>query len=379
MASTNALSRRGFGRLLGLGVAAAGLRPGHAARALSTKPRAASGVVRLSSNENPYGPSPAALQAVRDAFSLAWRYPDEAADELIADLAKLHGLPAESFLLGAGSSEILKLAASAFSDATRKVVMADPSFEAIGQHARVCGAEVVKVPLDAAFAHDLEAMAAVPSAGLIYVCNPNNPTASLTPKAKLRAFLGAAPAQVTVLVDEAYHHYIEDPEYESVAPLIKAHPNLIVSRTFSKIYGMAGLRLGYAIAQPATIKRLAEQGAFDSVNILALAAARASLVDPAHTAQGKQRNAATRAQAVADVRALGLAVIPSHANFFMIAVKKPVAPIIAALQGKGVQVGRLFPALPMHLRVTVGTPEQMQRFIEAFAATMAFSRRDRPD
>jgi histidinol-phosphate aminotransferase len=371
MANRNALSRRSFGRLLGLGVAGATLRPADAARALSKRPRAATGVVRLSSNENPYGPSPAALQAVHDAFSLAWRYPDEASDALIADLAKDHGLPPECFLLGAGSSEILKLAACAFSDASRRVVLADPSFEAIGHHARVSGAEAVKVPLDADFAHDLGAMAAVPSAGLVYVCNPNNPTASLTPKAKLRAFLAAAPAQTTVLVDEAYHHYVESSDYESVAPLIKAHQNLIVARTFSKIYGMAGLRLGYAIAQPATIKRLAEQGAFDSVNVLALAAARASLFDAAHVAQGKQRNATTRAQAVADVRALGLEVIPSHANFFMIAAKKPVLPIIAALADKGVQAGRVFPALPTHLRVTVGTPEQMRRFIEAFSATLA--------
>jgi histidinol-phosphate aminotransferase len=362
------ISRRGFGRLLGLGVAAAGIRPAEAARALSGKPRSASGVVRLSANENPYGPSPAALQAAREALSLAWRYPDEAADDLIAELSKQHGLPAECFLIGAGSSEILKLACSAFG---RKVVMADPTFEAVAHHARARGADLVKVLLDRSFAHDLPAMAAVPGAGLVYVCNPNNPTASLTPKAKLRAFVEAAPAETAVLVDEAYHHYVESPDYESLAALTAAHPNLIVARTFSKIHGMAGLRIGYAIAQPVTIRRLSEQGAFDSVNVVAILAARASLLDAGYTLQGKQRNAATRERAIAQVRSHGLEVIPSQANFFMIQTGKPVEPIIKGLRARGVQVGRPFPALPTHLRVTVGTPEQMQRFADAFSAALA--------
>jgi histidinol-phosphate aminotransferase len=353
-------SRRNFGRFMGLGAVAAGVRP-----ALAAKP-IAGGAVRLSANENPYGPSPAALQAIRDAFPLAWRYPDEAADQLIAILAKQHGLPAGCFLLGAGSSEILRLAASAFG--TRKVVLADPTFESIGYHAGILGAEVVKVPLDATHAHDLAAMAAVPSAGITYLCNPNNPTATLTPKARVRAFIEAAKG--AVLVDEAYHHYVDSDDYETVAPLIQTHSNLIVARTFSKIHGMAGLRLGYAMAQPATIKKLSEQGAFDSVNILALAAARKSLLDDAWLAKGKQRNAETRAGTIAKIRALGLTVIPSHANFFMIETRRPVKPLIDALAAKEVYVGRLFPAMPAHLRVTVGTPEQMERFTAAFAEAL---------
>ncbi len=369
MANAGVISRRGFARLLGVGVATAGLRPLGAARAVSLRPRAPEGAVRLSSNENPYGPSPAALAAIREACSLAWRYPDEAADLLLADLAKHHGVPAECLLLGAGSSEILKLAASACLDGGKKLAMADPSFEALGNYARVRGAEVVKVPLDATFAHDLPALAAA-SAGLVYLCNPNNPTASLTPKAKVRAFLEAQPATTAVLVDEAYHHYVDSADYESVVPLVQAHPNLIVARTFSKIYGMAGLRLGYAIAQPAVIKKLAEQGAWDSVNVLALAAARASVNDAAYAAEGKKRNAALRAEVVGAVSALGFKVIPSQANFIMIDAKKPVVPIITALKDRGVLVGRLFPALPQHLRVTIGTPEQMHRFLEAFSSAM---------
>src|SRR5207244_6150022 len=250
MASSSALSRRAFGRLIGRGMAAATLPPLVAAgEAGARAPAAAGGVVRLSANENPYGPSPAALRAMREAFSLAWRYPDEAVGELDSDLVKLHGLPKGSFLIGDGSSEILKLAASAFTGAGRKLVMADPTFEAIGVHARVHGAEIVTVPLDGQYAHDLDKMT-VDGAGLVYLCNPNNPTGSITPKARVRAFLDAIPSSATVLVDEAYHHYADSPDDESVDPRVATHPNLIVPRTFSKIQAIAVLARRYPTAHP---------------------------------------------------------------------------------------------------------------------------------
>ncbi len=349
-------------------MAAATLRPLLALTPAAAKP--AHGIVRLSANENPYGPSPAALRAMREALALAWRYPDETVEGLLADLASLHGAPKDWFVVGDGSSEILKLAASAFTGAGRKLVMAEPSFEAIGKHAQVSGAEVVSVPLDAAYAHDLERMT-VPGAGLVYLCNPNNPTGSVTPKAKVRAFLEALPASTAVLVDEAYHHYADGPEYESVIPLVKAHPNLVVARTFSKIYGMAGLRLGYAVAQPETAKKLRAHAAWDSVNAVAVAAGRASLKDAAYVTEGRRRNGATKAQLVRELGRIGYEVIPSQTNFIMIETRKEVKPLIAALADRGVQVGRLFPALPRHLRVTIGTPAQMKRFLDAFSAAMA--------
>ena len=358
------LSRRDLARWLGIGVAA-GLRPTFAA---PPRPPARNEAVRLSANENPYGPSPAALAAMREAVALAWRYPDDAAKALTADLAALHGVPGECILLGDGSSEILKLAASAFTSPERKLVIAEPSFEAIAIHARAHGAEVVFVPLDAKFAHDLERMA-VPRAGLVYLCNPNNPTASLTPAGALRGFVGAS--RVPVLVDEAYHHYADSPGYESLVPLVASHPNLIVARTFSKIYGMAGVRLGYAIAQSELIKKLAAQAAWDSVNVFAVAGGRASLRDEAWVATGRKRNAATRARVSSSLSGLGYEVIPSQANFFMFDTRREVKPLIAALHDRGVDVGRLFPALPHHLRVTIGTPQQMQRFLDAFAAATA--------
>ena len=369
-ACSSALSRRAFGRFIGGGIAAASVSPLLGAGSSAPAAPATGGVVRLSANENPYGPCPAALRAMREAFALAWRYPDEATDGLRADLAKAHGLPKEWFLIGDGSSEILKLAANAFTGPGLRLVAADPTFEAIAVHARVQGTEVVAVPLDRQFAHDLEKMAAE-RAGLFYVCNPNNPTGSITAKSRVRSFLDKVPKDGNVLVDEAYHHYADSPDYESVVPLVATHANLLVTRTFSKIYGMAGLRLGYAIAQPPLIERLAQHAAWDTVNIIALAAARASLADAAYVAEGRRRNSATKAQVVSELAKLGYDVVPSQTNFILIGLRHEVKPAIDALGARGVQVGRLFPALPQYLRVTIGTPAQMKRFLQTFAAVVA--------
>lgn len=357
-----ALSRRGFGKLLGTGLAAALARP-----ALGNAP-AVSAVVRLSGNESPYGPSPAAIEAMRAATGAAWRYPDEAVDGLRGDLSRLHDVPPEWILVGDGSSEILKLATSAFTGPGKDLLMADPSFEAPGRYAEAVGARVERVPLDGAFAHDLERMSAA-QAGLVYVCNPNNPTATITPKARLRAFIESTPSMV--LVDEAYHHYADSHDYESVVALVKARKNLIVARTFSKIYGLAGARLGYAIAQPEVLKTLAAHAAWDPVNVFAIAAGRASLASLSWPERIRKRNAATRTHVIAELGRRGFEVLPSQANFVMIDTRRDVKPLIFALKTRGIEVGRLFPALPRHLRVTLGTPEQMERFLARFATLTA--------
>src|SRR5258706_921554 len=182
------LTRRAFAQLLGTGAAAAAMP-----RLAYSAPRAAhgNGIVRLNANENPYGPSSAAVSAMRDAFAAASRYPDDQADLLIADVAKLHGVANDGVILGDGSSEILKLAAAAFTSPSRKVVMASPTFEAIGHYAKASNAEVVNIPLDAAYAHDVAKMGAVADAGVIYICNPNNPTGTITPAATLRSFIAS--------------------------------------------------------------------------------------------------------------------------------------------------------------------------------------------
>ena len=355
------LSRRTFARLVGVGAAVAALP-----LQLTAKP-AAAGEVRLSSNENPYGPSPAAMQAAQDSLGLAWRYPDEAADALVSSIARMHGVSDDQIILGAGSSEILKAAALAFLDHARKLVVADPTFEAIRHYADANGADVIKVPLDASFAHDIPRMLdAAKGAGLVYVCNPNNPTATITPKAALRTLIESVPSSTIVMVDEAYHHFATSLEYESVIPMVAAHPNLVVSRTFSKIYGMAGLRAGYAIGQKATLVNMRKQQQWDSMNIVALAAARASLADADHVARGRRKNSETRSWTLTQLEKLGFKSLPSEANFMMIDVRTDVRPIITSMREHGVHVGRLFPALPHYLRVTIGKPEEMGQFIEAF-------------
>ena len=362
------LSRRSFAQLLGVGTIAAAAAPALLADTAASAPP----VARLSANENPYGPSAATLRSAQGALKYSALYPDEATDLLTADVAKLHGLTIDQVVIGCGSSEILKISALAFVDAKRKLVMADPTFEAIGHYTRPSGAEVVKVPLTKDYAHDLPRMLeAARGAGLVYICNPNNPTATITPKAVMREFLDALPASTMVLVDEAYHHYADSPQYESVASLVTSKPNLIVARTFSKVYAMAGLRCGYAIGQKAAIDSLVANMHWDSLNIVVLHAARAALADTQHVAEARKRNATAKAWLVRELEAQGHHVLPSEANFVMVETGREVRPLIAALRSRGVEVGRVFPALPTHMRVTVGKPEELQRFVEVFKAVTA--------
>ncbi len=379
--TTTSISRRRFAQLLGVGAACAVVRPALSFAAQPVAQSATGSVVRLSSNENPYGPSPKALKAMNDAFGLAWRYPDEHADLLIEALAKINGVNRDQILLGDGSGEILKLCAETFTGPIANgkngslgrgtMVVADPTFEAILNHASANGAEVVKVPLTSSFSHDLPKMEKAANEGLVYICNPNNPTASITPKNELREFIAKASRQTMILVDEAYYHYADSPDYESVIPLVKDHPNLIVARTFSKVYGMAGLRCGYCIAQRNTIERMRPHQAWDSVNIMALAAAIASLNDPDQVANGRRLNSETKAFVAGELDAMGYKQIPSQANFIMVDVKRPVLPLIQTLKERNVQVGRLFPALPNHMRVTIGKKTEMESFLSAFRQVTA--------
>lgn len=367
--NTQTLSRRNFSKLMGVTAAYAALRP---AAVKATPSFSTNGIVRLSSNENPYGPSQSALKAMTDGFSLAWRYPDEYADMLADELARMHSVPVDQILLGDGSGEILKLAAAAFTGRDKKIVTANPTFESIARHAGVAGAEAVKIDLTSAYSHDLKKMlAAATGAGLVYVCNPNNPTASITPANELSEFLAKLPPATIVLVDEAYHHYVESKDYESVIPLVKDYPNLIVARTFSKIYGMAGLRCGYCVTQTANISRMRTHQVFDSVNIMALVAALASLKDTNQVTRGRQLNSDVKKSVCTELDTLGYRYIPSHANFMMIDLRREVRPIINSLRTRGVEVGRLFPALPTFMRVTIGTGAEMKQFMTAFREVMA--------
>jgi histidinol-phosphate aminotransferase len=369
--NTTSISRRKFAQLLGAGAAAAVVRPrlsfAKPTQSTATSLTAGGNIVRLSANENPYGPCPKALQAITESFGLACRYPDEHNNVLIDKLAKLNNVDRSEILLGDGSGEILKLCAETFTGPQNgKLVAADPTFEAILSNASANGAEVVKVPLTSSFAHDLPKMLAAAKAGLIYVCNPNNPTASITPKGELRDFIAKTPPETTILIDEAYFHFADSPEYESVIPLVREHPNLIVSRTFSKIYGMAGLRCGYCVGQKETIERMRRNQMWDSVNCMALAAATASLDDPDHVPNGQRLNKEAKTFTTSELEKMGYKTIPSQANFIMFDCKKPVVPLIRAMKERNVHVGRLFPALPNHMRLTIGKKSEMETFLTAF-------------
>ncbi|PYK11438.1 MAG: aminotransferase [Verrucomicrobia bacterium] len=374
--NTMSISRRKFAQLLGAGAAAAIVRPRFSfakpTQVTTTSLTPGGNIVRLSANENPYGPCPKALQAITDSFGLACRYPDEHNNILIDKLAKLNSVNHDQILLGDGSGEILKLCAETFTGPKNgNLVAADPTFEAILSNATANGAEVVKVPLTTSFAHDLPKMLAAAKGGLIYVCNPNNPTASITPKDELRAFITKTPPETMILVDEAYFHFADCPDYESVIPLVNEHPNLIVSRTFSKIYGMAGLRCGYCVAPKETVERMRQQQMWDSVNCMALAAATASLDDPDHVPNGQRLNKEAKQFTTSELEKIGYKSIPSQANFIMFDCKKPVVPIIKAMKEKNVHVGRLFPALPTHMRLTIGKKSEMETFLSAFREVMA--------
>jgi histidinol-phosphate aminotransferase len=373
---TTSISRRKFAQLLGIGAATAVVRPpvsfSKPTQSVTTPLAEAGSIVRLSSNENPYGPCPKALQAITDSFGLACRYPDDHNNVLVDKLATLNNVDRSQILLGDGSGEILKLCAEIFTGPQNgKLVAADPTFEAILNHASANGAEVVKAPLTNTFAHDPTKMLAAAKAGLIYVCNPNNPTASITPKDELRDFITKTPRETTMLVDEAYFHFADSPEYESVIPLVKEHPNLIVSRTFSKIYGMAGLRCGYCVAQKETIERMRRHQMWDSVNCMALAAATASLDDPDHVPNGQRLNKEAKQFTTSELEKMGYKSIPSQANFIMFDCRRPVMPIIKAMKDRNVRVGRLFPALPNHMRLTIGKKSEMETFLVTFREVVA--------
>jgi histidinol-phosphate aminotransferase len=370
--NTISISRRKFAHLLAAGAAVAVVRPAISFARQPEHATGTAGIVRLSANENPYGPSAKAHEAMKNAHSMCNRYPDEANDVLIDKIAKINNVNREQVVLGDGSSEILKLGAETFTGPTQgKLIAADPTFEAILEYAKANGAEVVKVPLTSSFAHDLPKMSGAARGGLIYICNPNNPTASITPKNDLREFIANAPRETMILVDEAYFHYADSPDYESMIPLVKDHPNLIVARTFSKIYGMAGLRCGYCVAQPETIKGMHPFQMWDSVNIMALAAASASLDDVDQVNNGQKLNSEAKSFTTSELDKMGYRTIPSEANFIMFDCKRPVVPLIQALKQRNVQVGRLFPALPNHMRLTIGKRNEMETFLSAFRQVVA--------
>jgi histidinol-phosphate aminotransferase len=362
------MSRRQFAEAIGITVGATVLtRLGESKAEASLSRGQASDFIQLNSNENPYGLSPRALEALTRSGGMASRYPDAVEDATKEAIARSHGVSTDQIVLGAGSSDVLRMADSAWLPEGRKVVAAEPTFEAVLLYARVTKAEAVKIPLTPDHRHDLPKMAAAcdASTGLVYICNPNNPTGTIVSGDELDAFFARVPSSAIILVDEAYHHFVENPKYRSVVDSIGRRPNVVVARTFSKIYAMAGLRLGYAVASKENAAILQKNASWNNVNAAALDIALANLADPENVPRERKRLNDTRRWLCSELEKDGRKYIPSETNFLMIHVGRDVAPLIGEFRAKKVLVGRKFPSLSDWLRVSIGKPEETAAFLAA--------------
>lgn len=371
MTARSLLSRRQFASTVAGAGVGLGLQPGVGEASLP--PGAPADAIQLNSNENPYGPSPRALEALARAQAGAGRYPDAAERQLYEALAAMHGVAPEQVVLGCGSGEVLQMADMAFLRPGRTLVVCEPTFEAVLAYARVTGAEAIKLPLTADFRHDLPRMLAAcdERTGLVYVCNPNNPTGTLVRRDELAFFLERVPRTAVVLVDEAYHHFVDDKAYASSFEWLPRMPNLLLVRTFSKIYGLAGLRLGYAVGSRETIQAVRAHAAFDNANAGVLAAALASLSDADHISRQRALNREARDWLCRELDKDRRRYLPSHANFLMIETGGDVGPLIEAFSRRGILVGRRFPSMPGWLRVSIGTRDEMRTFMDALRAILA--------
>ncbi|HHN3554642.1 TPA: CoA-acylating methylmalonate-semialdehyde dehydrogenase [Pseudomonas aeruginosa] len=318
-------------------------------------------------NESPYGPSAKARAAMQQAAALCGRYDYDAQDALVGLFAKQNGIPAESVHAYCGSRQPLQYAVAAFTGKERSLVMADPSYDSVLGAAQAQGAKVAAVPLDAEAAHDIERMlaAAQRDAGLIYICNPNNPTGTLTPHERIVRAIERKPERSVVLVDEAYIHFSDAP---SVVGLAVQRQDVLVLRTFSKLYGMAGARLGLAIGHPQLLARLERFGGHNVVPSPTAHAGLESLRDDDLVPRRKQQNAEVRERTIAWLRQQGFRCTASQSNCFMVDMRRPAELVIAELEKQRVHVGRPWASWPNWVRVTVGSEEEMQAFRSAFAS-----------
>jgi len=326
------------------------------------------GVLRLNSNENPLGVAPAGRRAIIEAIEEANRYPRERRAELVEALAKLNGVEPANIVLGNGSTEILQMAVQAYSTPDAQLILADPTYEDVPWYAQPFPFKLKKVPLDKHLAHDLgrmmETAGSGPGRALVYLCNPNNPTGTLTPSSEIDAWIESAHDNTYFLVDEAYFEYCEDAGYWSCIRCIADRRNVIVSRSFSKIYGMAGMRLGYAIAHKDTADRLREFIGRNNANQLALAAAIASLADAELIQRSREANSHGKRILHDCLDELGLEYLPSHTNFVMHRIPGDLETYQKRMAEAGAQVGRKFPPMLEYNRLSIGQPEEMERFTE---------------
>jgi histidinol-phosphate aminotransferase len=325
--------------------------------------------VMIDSNENPLGPSQPARDAMSAILPLGGRYLDNLTDELIQTFAQQEGLNPDYIRLFPGSTPPLHFAVVAFTSPQRSYVAADPGYEAGPRAAAANGARVVNVPLTKTYAHDVKGMiAAAPDAGLFYICNPNNPTGTLTPHSDLEYLLENKPKGSVVMVDEAYIHLCDAP---SALDFVKAGKDVVVLRTFSKAYGMAGLRCGFAVARPDLLDKIMDRSGWNFMPVTALVAASASLKDPNLVPERKRINASVRQETFQWLDRNSYSYIPSVSNCFLLDTRRPAKQVIDAMAQQNVFIGRIWPIMPTCSRITVGTQEEMAKFQAAFQKVMS--------
>ncbi|MGP0062975.1 MAG: pyridoxal phosphate-dependent aminotransferase [Isosphaeraceae bacterium] len=364
-------SRRDFGRLAAFLTAGAALpfyNEATLAQGLSAGPRLPPDAVKINANENPMGPCPEAAEAIHKVVAKGGRYLYEETFNLANTLAEIEGVSRNHVMPFAGSSDPLHRVVLAFTSPEKSFVVADPGYEAGGRAAEFVGAKTIKVPLRKDWSHDVRAMAAAdPNAGVIYVCNPNNPAGSVTPKDEIEYLVANKPKGAIVLLDEAYIHLSKTAEPGS--PLVAADKDVIILRTFSKLYGMAGLRAGAALGRPDLLAKLRGYGA-GALPVTGMVGATASLKSKGLVENRRKIIADIREETVEWLGKKGFDVIPSEANMIMIDVRRPGREVISALLREKVAIGRLWSSMPKHVRVSIGTKEEMAKFRTAFGRVM---------
>lgn len=328
-------------------------------------PRPLEGEIRLSSNENPYGPSKKVQECIKNAFADACRYPYAYSDALAEKLAALHGVAPESVIVTGGSTEGLKISGLTFAANGGEIISAQPTFLAMMDYAKQWGATINWVPVGEDKGYDLDEIEKRISSKtkLVFLCNPNNPTGTLVPAQKLLDFCEVATKKTIVFSDEAYYDFIEDPQYPSLIEAVKRGENVIVSKTFSKVYGMAGMRVGYLVAKPEIATQL-RRNIVAMSNVLAVEAAKEALEDQAFYQFSVAQNKAAKNKIYTLLDHLQLDYVPSHTNFIFFHAQRDIRELGPAMLQKGVRIGRPFPPFFDWCRVSTGTLEEVNVFVK---------------
>ena len=327
---------------------------------------------KLNANENPFGPSKAVREVLAEGMDAGCRYPFAYMKPLVKAIAAKEEVSEDCVVVTGGSTEGLKATGLVFGLDRGEIVAADPTFQALLRYAESFGAYVHRVPLDDTHTHDLEAMERRihSKTRLVFLCNPNNPTGTLLGREQLRDFCLSTDNKAVVFSDEAYYDFITEPDYPSMVELVREDRNVIVSKTFSKVYGLAGLRIGYLIARPDIALRL-RQALMANTNTLAILAAKAALEDTGFYKFSLQQNEQAKRHLYSAFDRMGLPYIPSHTNFVFFKSGMPVRNLIGQMEAEGVQIGRPFPPLTQWARISTGTMEDMKAFTAALGRVLS--------